>query len=75
MASLKKRKNFYLKEKLFPDLVSLYSNFKQRLLTVSSTIDDFPFFKLKLLPNGSYVPESGIDMSLTNCLSETLNFR
>ena len=54
-------------------MVKTYSDFKGRTLSVSAT-NDWPFFRLKYLENGTVLPDSGIDISLLNCLSQALNF-
>ena len=73
--SFENQSNFYLKEQIFPDLLELYSDFKGRVLTVSPTSNDWPFFEVKVLENGTKVPNTGIDVALTDCLAEFLNFR
>ncbi|XP_071526279.1 glutamate receptor ionotropic, delta-1-like [Panulirus ornatus] len=58
---------------LVPDLQQLYSDFQGRQLVVTAN-DNWPFFKITTLDNGTVIPISGIDLSLINTLSETLNF-
>ncbi|KAK4313214.1 hypothetical protein Pmani_015391 [Petrolisthes manimaculis] len=57
----------------FPDLVNLYRNFQGRQLVVSA-LDNWPFFGLKYLDNGTVVIDSGIDISIMNTLGYYLNF-
>ena len=53
--------------------MDVYSDFKGRVLTVSPT-NDWPFFGLKYLENGTVLPDTGIDLTLSRCLGEALNF-
>ncbi|KAK4322295.1 hypothetical protein Pmani_006938, partial [Petrolisthes manimaculis] len=57
----------------FPDLVNLYRNFQGRQLVVSA-LDNWPFFGLKYLKNGTVVIDSGIDINIMNNLGFYLNF-
>ncbi|XP_071536863.1 glutamate receptor ionotropic, delta-2-like [Panulirus ornatus] len=59
--------------RLIPELQQLYTDFQGRQLVVA-TKDNWPFFKVKTLKNGTVIPVSGIDFNVLNTLSENLNF-
>ncbi|XP_071537682.1 glutamate receptor ionotropic, delta-1-like [Panulirus ornatus] len=61
------------KSELVPNLQEYYSDFQGRQLVVT-TNDNWPFFKIKTLENGTIVAISGIDLSVINAVSEKLNF-
>ncbi|XP_071526285.1 glutamate receptor ionotropic, delta-2-like [Panulirus ornatus] len=58
---------------LVPDLQKLYTDFQGRQLVVT-TNNNWPFFKITKLENGTVIPISGIDFSVINNLGEKLNF-
>lgn len=58
---------------LFPDLENLYRNFQSRQL-VTSAVDNWPFFELKSLENGTVVAVKGIDVTVISTLGNYLNF-
>ncbi|KAK4325066.1 hypothetical protein Pmani_004337 [Petrolisthes manimaculis] len=60
---------------LLPDLLHQYSNFWGRRLRVSAN-NNWPFLGLKLLQeeSGEAAPISGIDISILDALTSTLNF-
>ncbi|KAK8741143.1 hypothetical protein OTU49_002519 [Cherax quadricarinatus] len=62
-----------LKTTLVPNLGQLYSNFQARQLLVS-TNDNWPFFKINTLDNGTVIPIAGIDLQVITTISEALNF-
>lgn len=62
-----------LQSQLLPDLQQLYSDFHGRHLLVT-TNNNWPFFKINTLDNGTVIPISGVDLQVITTLSESLNF-
>ncbi|XP_064120697.1 glutamate receptor ionotropic, delta-2-like [Macrobrachium nipponense] len=62
-----------LSSELFRDVDDTYSDFRGRELTVTANNNN-PFFKMKEFDNGTYVPDSGIDISIIDALGGALNF-
>ncbi|XP_063852040.1 glutamate receptor ionotropic, delta-1-like [Scylla paramamosain] len=62
-----------LKSELLPDLRHLYSNLHGRHLLVT-TNNNWPFFRINTLRNGTVIPISGVDLQVINTLSQSLNF-
>lgn len=62
-----------LGQHLFPDIVNLYRNFQGRQLLVS-TVDNWPFYGLKYLKNGTVATDRGIDVNIMKVLGHYLNF-
>lgn len=62
-----------LSRPVFPDIVDVYRNFQGRQLLVTS-VDNWPFFELRYMENGTVAARSGIDVSVVNTLSYYLNF-
>lgn len=58
---------------LFPDIETLYRNFQGRQL-VTSAVDNWPFFELNSLENGTVVAVKGIDVTVISTLANYLNF-
>ncbi|KAK4313226.1 hypothetical protein Pmani_015403 [Petrolisthes manimaculis] len=58
---------------LFPEIVNLYRDFQGRQL-VTSAVDYWPFFELKVLENGTTIAWRGTDVHVINTLSSYLNF-
>ncbi|KAK4313215.1 hypothetical protein Pmani_015392 [Petrolisthes manimaculis] len=67
------RRRSSLRHLLFPDIVNLYQNFQGRQL-VTAAVDDWPFFGLKYLENGTVISDRGIDINIINTLGYYLNF-
>lgn len=67
------RKRRSLSHPLFPGIVNLYRNFQGRRL-VTAAVNDWPFFGLKILENGTVIPDRGIDVNIINALGHYLNF-
>lgn len=67
------KENDNMNRLLFPDIVNLYRNFQDRHL-VSAAVDNWPFFGLKHLDNGTVIGDKGIDISIINTLGYYLNF-
>ncbi|KAK7085913.1 hypothetical protein SK128_018158 [Halocaridina rubra] len=63
----------HLSPDIFRPLEDRYSNFNGRELLVKAN-NNAPFHGLKKLESGAFIPDSGIDVSVVNALSETLNF-
>ncbi|XP_071526270.1 uncharacterized protein [Panulirus ornatus] len=62
-----------VKSKLIPDLQQLYSDFQGRQLVLSVN-DNWPFFKIQAMENGTVIPIAGVDFNVINSLGEKLNF-
>ncbi|KAK4313239.1 hypothetical protein Pmani_015416 [Petrolisthes manimaculis] len=62
-----------LRRPLFPGIVDMYRNFHGRQLVVSS-VNNWPFFELRTLENGTVAAQSGIDVSVVSTLAYYLNF-
>ncbi|XP_076045737.1 glutamate receptor ionotropic, delta-1-like [Oratosquilla oratoria] len=62
-----------LKKSLFQDNAAFFRDFRGRQLVVT-TVDNWPFFKVAKLPNGTLIADKGIDVSVLNTLSGKLNF-
>ncbi|XP_071524435.1 probable glutamate receptor [Panulirus ornatus] len=58
---------------LFPDLNRFYQDFRGRQL-VAAVLNNWPFFGLRYLPDGGAVADSGLDVSVLDALSSSLNF-
>ncbi|XP_068229256.1 glutamate receptor ionotropic, delta-1-like [Palaemon carinicauda] len=58
---------------LFQDLDETYSDFGGRELTVTAN-NNIPFFGMKEFDNGTYIPDSGIDINFMDALGDALNF-
>ncbi|KAK4313216.1 hypothetical protein Pmani_015393 [Petrolisthes manimaculis] len=58
---------------LFPDIVDLYLNFQGRQL-VTMAKDNWPFFEVKILEDGTAVAGRGIDVNIISTLGHYLNF-
>ncbi|XP_070000312.1 glutamate receptor ionotropic, delta-2-like [Penaeus vannamei] len=64
--------HYYLQKPLFRDLEN-YRDFQGRELK-TSLVDNWPWFGLRQGPDGELLPDSGIDVSIINTLSQVLNF-
>ncbi|XP_050690664.1 glutamate receptor ionotropic, delta-1-like [Eriocheir sinensis] len=62
-----------LRGRLLPDVPELYSDLQGRHLVVT-TNNNWPFFKIITLDNGTVIPVSGVDLKVITTLSEALNF-
>ncbi|XP_047497774.1 probable glutamate receptor [Penaeus chinensis] len=58
---------------IFLELSQIYADFKGRELVVS-VINNWPFFGVKYLADGTPEADSGLDVSVLQALSRTLNF-
>ncbi|XP_063590199.1 glutamate receptor ionotropic, delta-1-like [Penaeus indicus] len=58
---------------IFPELSQLYADFQGRELVVS-VINNWPFFGVKYLADGTPVADLGLDVSVLQALSRALNF-
>ncbi|CAL4076629.1 unnamed protein product, partial [Meganyctiphanes norvegica] len=63
----------YTSEPLTHDLMKKYRNFQGRELILAMN-NNWPFFGIKKLSNGTIVPDAGIDMHILNSLGERYNF-
>ncbi|XP_076045735.1 glutamate receptor ionotropic, delta-1-like [Oratosquilla oratoria] len=62
-----------LRGPLFQDHVAFYRDFRGRHL-LATAVDNWPFFKVNMLPNGTAVAGGGMDVSVLDTLAAKLNF-
>ncbi|XP_068229295.1 probable glutamate receptor [Palaemon carinicauda] len=58
---------------LYRPMREMYRNFGGRVMK-SAVIDNTPFFKVNVLPDGTVMPDSGIDSKVLETLGKVLNF-
>lgn len=56
-----------------PNVLRQYQDFGGRQLAVAAN-NDWPYFAIKILPDGRRVADSGIDVEIINALANRLNF-
>lgn len=68
-----KKSQVFLKNLLYHDTCLIYSNFMGRKLRVP-VLNNWAYFEIKKLADGSVVPVAGIDFMIMKTIAEKLNF-